>query len=155
METDHSLTYSTGSAGETRPRKRKVSLHAVLIFLVYLIPSQHCYPPVVAGREHLKLHHRRKDRHPETVGEPQFSRDEFYEMPGRRDIVLDEVVWISKYRRGSLSLARSWLQIAALAPPQCISRPISVGSFMPSALLFTSPPPMSSAEEIVARCRWH
>ena len=46
---------------------------------------------------------------PKLLENPSLVRDEFYEISGRRDIVLDEVVWVSKYRWGSL--ARSWLQM--------------------------------------------
>jgi hypothetical protein len=35
---------------------------------------------------------------PKLLANPSLVRDEFYEMSGRQDIILDEVVWISKYR---------------------------------------------------------
>ena len=45
---------------------------------------------------------------PKLLANPSLVRDEFYEMSGRRDIVLDEVVWISTYR---WALTCSWFQM--------------------------------------------
>jgi hypothetical protein len=45
---------------------------------------------------------------PKLLANPSLVRDEFYEMSGRHDIVLDEMVWISKYR---WALTRSLLQM--------------------------------------------